>query len=240
MLSHARLEAHLVHRIGWLRAAVLGANDGIVSTASLIVGVAAAGAARERDPGGRDRPGWWPGRCRWRPESMSRSARSPTRSGPTWRASDASSPTDPAVERDELAAHLCRARARPGSGAAGRRAADGARRLGAMRATSSACPRSTRPRPVQAALASAATFAVGCGPAAWHSGAGAGDDRSLGDGGHAAGLGRPGRGRGAGGRRGRVARHGAGAGLGRDGHGRDGGGRASVRCGRRMIHRAAP
>lgn len=35
-------ETHLVERIGWLRAAVLGANDGIVSTASLIVGVAAA------------------------------------------------------------------------------------------------------------------------------------------------------------------------------------------------------
>ena len=38
-------ESHLVARIGWLRAAVLGANDGIVSTASLIVGVAAASAA---------------------------------------------------------------------------------------------------------------------------------------------------------------------------------------------------
>jgi len=38
-------EFHLVSRIGWLRAAVLGANDGIVSTASLIVGVAAASAA---------------------------------------------------------------------------------------------------------------------------------------------------------------------------------------------------
>ena len=37
-------ENHLVTRIGWLRAAVLGANDGIVSTASLIVGVAAAAA----------------------------------------------------------------------------------------------------------------------------------------------------------------------------------------------------
>ena len=35
-------EAHKAHRIGWLRAAVLGANDGIVSTASLIIGVAAA------------------------------------------------------------------------------------------------------------------------------------------------------------------------------------------------------
>ncbi|MDR3506643.1 MAG: VIT family protein [Caulobacteraceae bacterium] len=37
-------ESHLIARIGWLRAAVLGANDGIVSTASLIVGVAAASA----------------------------------------------------------------------------------------------------------------------------------------------------------------------------------------------------
>ena len=39
-------EIHRTHRIGWLRAAVLGANDGIVSTASLIVGVAAAAADR--------------------------------------------------------------------------------------------------------------------------------------------------------------------------------------------------
>ncbi len=40
------MEKHLVHRIGWLRAAVLGANDGIVSTSSLVVGVAAAGTGR--------------------------------------------------------------------------------------------------------------------------------------------------------------------------------------------------
>jgi VIT1/CCC1 family predicted Fe2+/Mn2+ transporter len=39
-------ENHLIGRIGWLRAAVLGANDGIISTASLIVGVAAAAATR--------------------------------------------------------------------------------------------------------------------------------------------------------------------------------------------------
>lgn len=43
-LHHA--EHHRIHRSGWLRAAVLGANDGIVSTASLIVGVAAAEATR--------------------------------------------------------------------------------------------------------------------------------------------------------------------------------------------------
>ncbi|WP_372883148.1 VIT family protein [Psychromonas sp.] len=40
-------EVHKSHRVGWLRAAVLGANDGIVSTASLIIGVAAAGAAKD-------------------------------------------------------------------------------------------------------------------------------------------------------------------------------------------------
>jgi len=47
-MSRLRLhpESHLVSRIGWLRAAVLGANDGIISTASLIVGVAAAAATR--------------------------------------------------------------------------------------------------------------------------------------------------------------------------------------------------
>lgn len=39
-------EVHRSHRIGWLRAAVLGANDGIVSTSSLIIGVAAANTAQ--------------------------------------------------------------------------------------------------------------------------------------------------------------------------------------------------
>ncbi|MCB0148823.1 MAG: VIT1/CCC1 transporter family protein, partial [Caldilineaceae bacterium] len=39
-------EEHRTERIGWLRAAVLGANDGIVSTASLVVGVAAASTGR--------------------------------------------------------------------------------------------------------------------------------------------------------------------------------------------------
>ena len=43
---HLHPEHHLVDRIGWLRAAVLGANDGILSTASLIVGVAAAAATK--------------------------------------------------------------------------------------------------------------------------------------------------------------------------------------------------
>lgn len=46
MKPPAHVEQHFSQRIGWLRAAVLGANDGIVSTASLVVGVAAAHSAR--------------------------------------------------------------------------------------------------------------------------------------------------------------------------------------------------
>ncbi|HRN99527.1 MAG TPA: VIT1/CCC1 transporter family protein, partial [Flavobacterium sp.] len=40
------LDSHYIHRSNWLRAAVLGANDGILSTSSLILGVAAAGASK--------------------------------------------------------------------------------------------------------------------------------------------------------------------------------------------------
>jgi VIT1/CCC1 family predicted Fe2+/Mn2+ transporter len=45
-MSRIHKEKHLVQRIGWLRAAVLGANDGIISTASLILGVASAGGSK--------------------------------------------------------------------------------------------------------------------------------------------------------------------------------------------------
>ncbi len=46
-MSRLHKETHLLDRIGWLRASVLGANDGLVSTASLIVGVAAASVTKE-------------------------------------------------------------------------------------------------------------------------------------------------------------------------------------------------
>ncbi len=46
-MSRLHIERHVVDRIGWLRAAVLGANDGIVSTASLIVGIAASAASKD-------------------------------------------------------------------------------------------------------------------------------------------------------------------------------------------------
>jgi len=45
-MSRIHKESHLVERIGWLRAAVLGANDGIISTASLILGMASAAASQ--------------------------------------------------------------------------------------------------------------------------------------------------------------------------------------------------
>ena len=46
-MPHRHPESHVIERIGWLRASILGANDGILSTASLIAGVAAAGAAQQ-------------------------------------------------------------------------------------------------------------------------------------------------------------------------------------------------
>lgn len=42
----SQAEIHMAHRTGWLRAAVLAANDGLVSTASLVVGAAAAGSGK--------------------------------------------------------------------------------------------------------------------------------------------------------------------------------------------------
>ncbi len=46
-MKRGTAETHLVRRVGWLRAAVLGANDGIISTASLILGVASAAGSRD-------------------------------------------------------------------------------------------------------------------------------------------------------------------------------------------------
>ncbi|GEN77596.1 VIT1/CCC1 transporter family protein [Chryseobacterium hagamense] len=43
---HHQLEKHYVNRVGWLRAAVLGANDGLLSTTSIVIGVAAASPER--------------------------------------------------------------------------------------------------------------------------------------------------------------------------------------------------
>ena len=75
---HAHPESHLVERIGWLRAAVLGANDGIVSTASLIVGVAAAAGQADAIFWSPAWPDWSRGPCRWRPANTCGSVPSPS------------------------------------------------------------------------------------------------------------------------------------------------------------------
>jgi len=64
-------ELHRSDRIGWLRAAVLGANDGIVSTASLILGVAATGATGNQVLIAGT-AGLVAAPCRWQPVSTSR------------------------------------------------------------------------------------------------------------------------------------------------------------------------
>ena len=69
-MANPRRENHFVNRIGWLRAAVLGANDGIISTASLIVGVAAA--ADSSSAVFQAFPERSPARCRWRRGNLCR------------------------------------------------------------------------------------------------------------------------------------------------------------------------
>jgi VIT1/CCC1 family predicted Fe2+/Mn2+ transporter len=51
-MSRLHKESHLFERSGWLRAAVLGANDGIISTASLMLGVASAAASKSDELSG--------------------------------------------------------------------------------------------------------------------------------------------------------------------------------------------
>ena len=82
-VAHPHAEPHRSNRAGWLRAAVLGANDGVVSTACLIVGVAGAGAQLRRRSAPRGSPGWRPARCRWRWGSTCRWRASATSRRPT-------------------------------------------------------------------------------------------------------------------------------------------------------------
>ena len=95
-------ESHYVNRTGWLRAAVLGANDGIISTASLVVGVAAAGGARGEILTAAV-AGWAAGAMSMAAANMSRSARRPTPKPPISSASSARSCERPAEEKEELA-----------------------------------------------------------------------------------------------------------------------------------------
>lgn len=153
-------EYHLVERIGWLRAAVLGANDGIVSTASLIVGVAAS-AATTSDVLVAGIAGLVAGAMSMAAgEYVSVSSQSDTEKADLARETRELA-ADPAAELDELSQiyvdrgldmELAREVARQLT-ARDALAAHARDELGLSAATAA--------RPVQAALASAMTFAVG-------------------------------------------------------------------------------
>lgn len=153
-------ENHAVARIGWLRAAVLGANDGIVSTASLIVGVAAAAATKQ--------PilvagvaGLVAGALSMAAgEYVSVSSQADTEAADLARES-AELAADPESERQEMAAIY---RARGLSEGLALEVADALMAhdaLGAHARDELGLAEMHRARPIQAALTSAATFSVG-------------------------------------------------------------------------------
>jgi VIT1/CCC1 family predicted Fe2+/Mn2+ transporter len=156
--SHA--ENHLVSRVGWLRAAVLGANDGIISTASLIVGVASAQSAQS-DVLLTGVAGLVAGAMSMAAgEYVSVSSQSDTEKADLAR-ERLELATDPVFELEELAQVYMARGVEPGV------ARDVAKQLmkkdalGAHARDELGISEITTARPVQAALASAATFTIG-------------------------------------------------------------------------------
>lgn len=153
-------ERHLIARIGWLRAAVLGANDGIVSTASLILGVAASGA---------DRPavlvaalaGLVAGAMSMAAgEYVSVSSQADTEAADLARERSELA-TDPAFEQQELAAIYAARGVDPETAAKVAEQMMGHDAIGAHARDELHITATTAARPVVAALASAATFTAG-------------------------------------------------------------------------------
>ena len=161
-MSRLRLhpESHLVERIGWLRAAVLGANDGIVSTASLIVGVAAA-ATSPGDVLIAGVAGLVAGAMSMAAgEYVSVSSQADTERADLARES-AELTDNPAFERDELTEIYVERGVEP---ALARQVAEQLMAKGALAAHARdelGISAATTARPLQAALTSAATFSVG-------------------------------------------------------------------------------
>jgi VIT1/CCC1 family predicted Fe2+/Mn2+ transporter len=159
-LSRLHTERHLVSRIGWLRAAVLGANDGIVSTASLIVGVAAASAATS-DVLVAGTAGLVAGAMSMAAgEYVSVSSQSDTEQADLAR-ERVELVSQPAFEREELAQVYVQ---RGVDHELARKVADqlmAKDALGAHARDELGISEATTARPIQAALTSAATFAVG-------------------------------------------------------------------------------
>ena len=162
MRSTTHLERHRSERIGWLRAAVLGANDGIVSTAALIVGVAAAATSRSNIllagvaglvAGAMSMAAG---------EYVSVSSQADTENADLARERSELA-TDPALELDELQGIYVQ---RGLDAALARQVAEQLTAhdaLGAHARDELGISAVHAARPVQAALASAATFAVGAG-----------------------------------------------------------------------------
>jgi len=159
-MARSHRENHLVERIGWLRAAVLGANDGIVSTASLIVGVAAA-ATDQGDVLLAGIAGLVAGAMSMAAgEYVSVSSQSDTEQADLVRES-AELAADPAAELQELSAIYVNRGVEP---ALARQVATqlmAKDALGAHARDELGISEISTARPVQAALTSAASFAIG-------------------------------------------------------------------------------
>ena len=161
-ISMAHRERHRSERIGWLRAAVLGANDGIVSTASLVVGVAAADATRQ-DVLIASVAGLVAGALSMAAgEYVSVSSQADTEQADLKRERHELA-TQPEAEEDELTGIYVRRGLEPALArtVARQLAASGA--LAAHARDELGLTEELAARPLQAALASAATFAVGAG-----------------------------------------------------------------------------
>jgi VIT1/CCC1 family predicted Fe2+/Mn2+ transporter len=153
-------ERHRTDRIGWLRAAVLGANDGIVSTASLVVGVAAAGS----DPSGvlvAGVAGLVAGAMSMAAgEYVSVHSQADTENADLAR-ERAEIESDPAAEHRELAGIYVKRGLEPGLAQQVAEQLMAHDALGAHARDELGISETLSAKPVQAALASAASFAVG-------------------------------------------------------------------------------
>jgi len=158
----AHREWHRSERIGWLRAAVLGANDGIVSTASLVVGVAAANAGR-RDVLLAGVAGLFAGALSMAAgEYVSVSSQSDTEQADLARERHELA-TQPEAEEDELTGIYQSRGLDPELARAVARQLMAKDALAAHARDELGITAELTARPLQAALASAATFAVGAG-----------------------------------------------------------------------------
>jgi VIT1/CCC1 family predicted Fe2+/Mn2+ transporter len=158
----AHRERHRSDRIGWLRAAVLGANDGIVSTASLVVGVAAAAATRH-DVLVAGVAGLVAGALSMAAgEYVSVSSQADTEKADLMR-ERLELAAEPQAEEDELTGIYVRRGLEPDLARTVARQLTAKGALAAHARDELGLTEELAARPLQAALASAATFAVGAG-----------------------------------------------------------------------------